>query len=407
MCDGFITDPNTNQQFVNLWRLGAFVGGNLDVGIEKNDLNTMRDWIGQGAPLILGLAMSNAMEQYVVATGVAADGSITIMDPNTASAKTNLNDYVGTGTATLDQVIRLIPHAPQTTGFLVVGKTPATISSPAGLCGTTVKLNPGLNATRCDGTLGGYQLEANDQTIQLTVTDLGKPANTTNLTGTGDLAFRVFQSGGVWTASPQQLSFTASSIVNAASFTPALAPGSLFSVFGTGMTGTTTVSIGGAAATIVGETPFQINAQVPPGQTPGTLTIKIVSPYGSLDQPITIQPTAPAIFSLTASQAAIINQDGSLNTSDNPLSRGAVLVIFCTGLGVTSAQGSLQTAVTPVSVVLGGASLQPAFAGLTPGFIGLYQVNVQIPQSTPPGLSLPLQLEQGGATSNTVSVSIQ
>ena len=127
-----------------------------------------------------------------------------------------------------------------------------------------------------------------------------------------------------------------------------------------------------------------------------------------MEQPIVIQPTAPAVFLLGTSQAAIINnQNAALNTPDNPLSRGDVLVIFCTGLGVTGTQGQLHPAITPVTVSLGGAVLPSAFAGLTPGFIGLYQVNVQVPLSTPPGLDLPLQLRQGAAAGNTVSVSVQ
>jgi uncharacterized protein (TIGR03437 family) len=56
---------------------------------------------------------------------------------------------------------------------------------------------------------------------------------------------------------------------------------------------------------------------------------------------------------------------------------------------------------------LNGVDLKPAYAGLTPGFIGLYQVNVQVPVSTPPGLNLPLQLRQGTASGNLVSVAVQ
>ena len=51
--------------------------------------------------------------------------------------------------------------------------------------------------------------------------------------------------------------------------------------------------------------------------------------------------------------------------------------------------------------------LPTSFAGLTPGFVGLYQANVILPDTFPPGLSLPLTLKQGDAVSNTVVVSIQ
>jgi uncharacterized protein (TIGR03437 family) len=122
--------------------------------------------------------------------------------------------------------------------------------------------------------------------------------------------------------------------------------------------------------------------------TPLTSVIKIVSPYRSLEQPITIQPTAPAIFLIGA----------------NP---GGYIVVFATGLGATATQGQLHPAVASVTVLLNGSQFKPSFAGLTSGFLGLYQVNVPLPPSTPPGLTLPFQLQQGNTSSNIVSVSVQ
>ena len=67
----------------------------------------------------------------------------------------------------------------------------------------------------------------------------------------------------------------------------------------------------------------------------------------------------------------------------------------------------LARVITPVTVLLNGQELPVAFAGLTPGYIGLYQVNVAIPASIPPGLGISLTLKQGGELSNTVSVAFQ
>ncbi len=47
------------------------------------------------------------------------------------------------------------------------------------------------------------------------------------------------------------------------------------------------------------------------------------------------------------------------------------------------------------------------FAGLAPGFVGLYQVNVEIPAGVEPGLEVPLVLFQNGVPSNTVTVAVQ
>ena len=130
-------------------------------------------------------------------------------------------------------------------------------------------------------------------------------------------------------------------------------------------------------------------------------------------QPIVIKDVAPAIFVVAPGVAAITNQDNSLNTPSNPAPRTQAIVIYGTGLGVTqlvlspAAGGVLNVARTPVTVVLGGTEIAPAFAGATPQSPGLYQVNVILPANLPPGLEIPLFLKQGGATSNTVLVSVQ
>jgi len=61
----------------------------------------------------------------------------------------------------------------------------------------------------------------------------------------------------------------------------------------------------------------------------------------------------------------------------------------------------------PATGLVQGATWTAAFAGLSPGFIGLYQVNLPIPVATPPGLDLPLAIQQGNVTSNAVHISIQ
>jgi uncharacterized protein (TIGR03437 family) len=60
-----------------------------------------------------------------------------------------------------------------------------------------------------------------------------------------------------------------------------------------------------------------------------------------------------------------------------------------------------------VTVLLNTTELPVSFAGLAPGFIGLYQVNVTIPAATPPGLGIPLALKAGGQTGNSVLVALQ
>jgi len=67
----------------------------------------------------------------------------------------------------------------------------------------------------------------------------------------------------------------------------------------------------------------------------------------------------------------------------------------------------LSVVENPVVVSIGGVEQTPLFAGLAPGFIGLYQVNAQIPQNLVPGMAVGLQLRQGEAVSNLAVLTIR
>ena len=84
------------------------------------------------------------------------------------------------------------------------------------------------------------------------------------------------------------------------------------------------------------------------------------------------------------------------------------MVVYATGLGaVTAGEGGLFNTSTMVTAVVNGVELPAAYAGLTLGFAGLYQVNVPIPASTPPGSGILLTLKEGGQISNSVNISLQ
>ncbi len=60
-----------------------------------------------------------------------------------------------------------------------------------------------------------------------------------------------------------------------------------------------------------------------------------------------------------------------------------------------------------VEAQLGGQPATVHFAGLAPGFVGLYQVNVEIPADVASGSEVPLVLLQNGVPSNTVTIAVQ
>ena len=415
LCDGFLTPPDSTDQIVNPWRLAAFVGGNLDVSALPPDLGLVRQSLSDGMPVLLALALSGGGSHYVVATGVNADGGIAIMDPNPVYGFSNLGQFTA-GRAVLAGALRLIPRTPASRGFLIAGNGQFQVTSPAGPCGVSFQapLDPAgamFGFRFCDGTRDVYQLDtAANTAFQLSLTDLGSPGARTDIAGQGATSLAIYRRGAQWTASTQSLTFTAAGIVNAASFAPTLSPGALFTVFGSGLAKAgvdTTIQVNGEDAALVAQTPFQISGVIPLDLSPGSYSLSINSPYGSAAQMVTVADASPAIFLTAPKQGAVVNQDGSLNAPANPAKRGDVVVVYCTGLGAVARQGSLQAASMPVSVLLGETSVRPSFAGLTPGFVGLYQVNVQIPGATPPTLELPLTLQQGGVSSNTVLVAVQ
>ncbi len=93
-----------------------------------------------------------------------------------------------------------------------------------------------------------------------------------------------------------------------------------------------------------------------------------------------------------------------------------VVQIFATGLGATDpevpsgqpAPGNPLALVTAgVEARIGGQPAAVQFAGLAPGFVGLYQVNVVVPTNLQPGPEVELSLLQNGVPSKTVTLAVQ
>jgi len=61
----------------------------------------------------------------------------------------------------------------------------------------------------------------------------------------------------------------------------------------------------------------------------------------------------------------------------------------------------------PVTVTIGGKPGQVLFAGLAPGFAGLYQVNVTVPEEVTTGASVPVVLSVAGVSSRPVTAAIK
>ncbi|MCS6952320.1 MAG: hypothetical protein NZM33_05615 [Bryobacteraceae bacterium] len=222
-----------------------------------------------------------------------------------------------------------------------------------------------------------------------------------------------------------------SAVVNAADHSPGVAPGGLISIQGRALASTTAASRQTPLPTVLGGVCVAVNDRALPlllvsedliqAQLPDNLTGParlVVRAPGGNSAPLDFQilPAAPAIFRLgeDSTPAIVRARNNQLVTLTNPVHPKDVLTIYATGLGAVTPPVSageaapiqpLSSVVLPPSVTLGGAPLPVHFAGLAPGQVGLYQINVSVTDQIPEGMSVPLRIEQAGA-STTVNVRV-
>lgn len=218
-------------------------------------------------------------------------------------------------------------------------------------------------------------------------------------------------------------------IVNAASFATTVAPGSLATIFGSNFAATAqsasdvplpkslsgvSVTVNGIAAPLVYVGANQINYQVPYEAQPGTANV-VVSANGqsSPAAPVTVAAAAPGIFVFGQNRAVVQNADFSVNESNNPAKVGSTVIAYATGQGlldnaVPTGSAAPTTVLSrprgAVTATIGGIGSTVVFGGLTPGFVGLMQINLTIPSLS--AGTYPLVITVGGANSNAAQVTV-
>jgi minor extracellular serine protease Vpr len=237
---------------------------------------------------------------------------------------------------------------------------------------------------------------------------------------------------------------TTAGLVSAANPAPgsAVAPGSMASLYGTNLSsakllagaplpfllGGTSMTVANSPAPLFYVSQLQVNFQVPwisiakPTQFP----LRITQGESFTTIEVTLTPYAPALFTTngqgSGQASAIISNTTSLAApsgafpGSRPAKKGEFVLLYCTGLGdvknhpaagAVSPSNPPATTVTTPTLMVGGASVPVSFSGLAPGFVGLYQVNFQIPNSAPSGDAVPVVLSMGGINSNSVTIAIQ
>ena len=204
----------------------------------------------------------------------------------------------------------------------------------------------------------------------------------------------------------------------------------------------TSVLVNGVAAPIFYTLYGQIAFQVPTNTATGTALVQVKRTDGTISNraSVKVAPRAPRLLLLYGSYGAIVNNDGCRGISPcllggslpfptsfsqagypaYPAKAGDVLTVYAIGLGPTSpsvstgqaapaAEPFARLVTTPV-VRFGDNPLSPivtpTFAALSPGFAGLYQINVQIPPGLPSG-NIGVSVAFPDAASNQVLIAIQ
>lgn len=144
--------------------------------------------------------------------------------------------------------------------------------------------------------------------------------------------------------------------------------------------------------------PRQVNVLVPASFGPGRVTLQLVrdgvaGPAIALN----LAAAAPSFFSPDGRSIVATHADGTLVTEEAPARKGETVVVYATGLGPTNPAtppNRIAPAPAPLAnmkdfrVLLNGIAVDPGrvpYVGLTPGFAGLYQINLELPDDAPAG----------------------
>jgi len=213
----------------------------------------------------------------------------------------------------------------------------------------------------------------------------------------------------------------------------ALSPGLIAQVYGSGLAAGvgqpgalplpglfqgTSVMIGSKQAPLYYVSSGQVNVQLPTELTTSQQVI-LASANNAFTLPdlLDINPLQSGIAAYADGTNNVIAQhaDFSYVTAASPAKPGEIVIIYLAGMGATnptvpSGQGAptaepLARVVNVPTVTVDGQNATVEFAGLAPGFVGLYQIDLQVPSTARTG-SLALVVSQNGVAGNTTNLIV-
>lgn len=228
---------------------------------------------------------------------------------------------------------------------------------------------------------------------------------------------------------------TSAGVTNGASFQTGVAPGGIVTIFGTSLgapagqvVAAWGASLGGVSVAFDGvPAPVyrvlnlngqeQLSVQAPFSLFGKNSTSIVVTTASGSSAAVNVPVLAaqPGIFLLDAANDGAVHANGTIATAARPAVRGETVVLYLTGLGTVGNQPvsgqpasltTLSTTVVTPQVSMGGSNALVVFSGLTPGYIGLYQINAVVPALVPSG-SVDVSVTANGVVSNTAKIAVQ
>jgi uncharacterized protein (TIGR03437 family) len=222
-----------------------------------------------------------------------------------------------------------------------------------------------------------------------------------------------------------------------------IAPDSYASIYGTGLASQVAVAtleplpltLGGVTLTVVDSagtarpapmdyvSTTQINFVVPDSTVAGPAQFVVTNGPATQTFTAEVGSVAPALFSMNGTGTGVAAATAILTQASNPALQSPVPVFQCGASGCTAVPIQLgvdtpiyvtfygtgirnRSSLANVSVSIHGISVPVLYAGPTPGFSGLDQVNVALPLNLRGSGSSDVVLTIDGQTSNTVSISV-
>jgi uncharacterized protein (TIGR03437 family) len=218
--------------------------------------------------------------------------------------------------------------------------------------------------------------------------------------------------------SPGPPQYSSASIVHGATFTSGPFAGNTFiSIFGEHLAWSTRrvsatdiranrlptalggvqVLVGPTLAYLVFVSPTQVNALVSSDLTDGDYAVRVLrDSWAGPEATIGVRSAAPGLFLLEDGYPVVTRPDGSLVDQEQPARPGSIVILWATGLGPTTPStqpgelprgAAMLSRIAELQVRLNGVPLDAShilYAGVAPGFAGLYQINLLLPENTAP-----------------------